>query len=426
MVVAGVAAGAAQPSEAAARTDAESIWYQRDDSGAPRLTLYFFWSLTCPHCRRAEPVVADLGRELGWLDVESLELTQHPEHRARYARMAAALGETPQFVPAFLYCGRMTVGYDTAATTGARLRSELQACHDYLVAAGAKATTVPAPAVAAPGLTVPVLGAIDPSAVSLPLFTLVIAGLDAFNPCAFFVLLCLLGLLVHAGSRARMAVVGGIFVLFSGLVYFLFMAAWLNLFLLIGRLQAITGVAGALAVIIAAISIKDYFRFGRGASLSIPERAKPRLYERLRHVVAAGGWPAMIVATMTLALAANAYELLCTAGFPMVFTRVLTLNALSTPTYYAYLVAYNLIYVLPLLTIVGLFALTLGARKLTEHGGRLLKLASGLMMLGLGMLLLVAPQRLDNPLIGVALLAVAVGLTAAIDWVVRGGRQRPA
>jgi thiol-disulfide isomerase/thioredoxin len=35
-----------------------------------------------------------------------------------------------------------------------------------------------------------------------------VAGLDAFNPCAFFVLLFLLSLMIHARSRARMMLVG--------------------------------------------------------------------------------------------------------------------------------------------------------------------------------------------------------------------------
>ena len=84
-----------------------------------------------------------------------------------------------------------------------------------------------------------------------------------------------------------------------------------------------------------------------------------------------------------LALAANMYELLCTAGFPMVYTRTLTLHGLESSTYYLYLALYNLIYVIPLIIIVGVFTLTLGARKLTVNQGRLLKLLSGLMMLEL-------------------------------------------
>jgi hypothetical protein len=74
-----------------------------------------------------------------------------------------------------------------------------------------------------------------------------LAGLDAFNPCAFFVLLFLLSLPVHAGSRGRMMAVGGTFVAISGLVYFAFMTAWLNVFRWLGPLRGVTIVAGLVA-----------------------------------------------------------------------------------------------------------------------------------------------------------------------------------
>jgi uncharacterized membrane protein HdeD (DUF308 family) len=95
----------------------------------------------------------------------------------------------------------------------------------------------------------------------------------------------------------------------------------------------------------------------------------------------------------------------------MVFTRLLTLAELSPAGRYAYLAAYNLIYVLPLAAIVAVFAGTLGARKLTEREGRLLKLMSGLMMLGLGLLLLLAPERLSQVGIAFGLMGAAIVLT---------------
>ncbi|MEM3450717.1 MAG: hypothetical protein QW439_04120, partial [Candidatus Woesearchaeota archaeon] len=95
-------------------------------------------------------------------------------------------------------------------------------------------------------------------------------------------------------------------------------------------------------------------------------------------------------------------------GFPMVFTRILTMHNISRSGYYAYLLLYNLIYVLPLLVIVLFFTLTLGARKLTEWEGRVLKLTSGLMMLLLGIVLLVKPALLNNALVAFLLLGVAL------------------
>jgi uncharacterized membrane protein HdeD (DUF308 family) len=118
----------------------------------------------------------------------------------------------------------------------------------------------------------------------------------------------------------------------------------------------------------------------------------------------------MLASTVLLAIVANSYELLCTAGFPMVYTRVLTLAELETWQYYAWLAAYNVIYVIPLLAIVIVFVRTMGARKLSESEGRILKLVSGFMMLGFGLLLLVAPQMLTNPLASILVLVVAVGV----------------
>jgi hypothetical protein len=382
---------------------------QAPTATAERVELYFFWSARCPHCQVARPFVEALPARHPWLRLHSLELTQHPENIGTYLQMAARLGQEGNAVPAFIFCGRMQTGYDSDATTGAELASLLEECHRRGGTLG--------PETAVPGswsVTLPLVGEVSGEAASLPLTTLMLAGMDAFNPCAFFVLLFLLSLLAHAHSRGRMLFVGGVFVLFSGLVYFAFMAAWLNVFLLLGPLQGITLAAGVLAVVIAAINIKDYFFFQRGVSLSIPDRAKPRLFERMRGIVQASNLPVLVTGTVMLALVANSYELLCTAGFPLVYTRILTLRALPATDYYLYLALYNVIYVIPLLLIVLAFVFTLGGRKLTETEGRLLKLLSGMMMLGLGLLLLFAPDRLNSPLASALVLGIALGVTVLI------------
>jgi len=252
---------------------------------------------------------------------------------------------------------------------------------------------------------------LDTTRLSLPVLTVIIAGLDAFNPCAFFVLLFLLSLLVHQQDRRRMLLIGGVFVFFSGLMYFAFMAAWLGLFRIVGSLPWITAAAGLLALVMGAVNIKDFFAFRQGVTLSIPEARKADIFRRGRGILTAGSLPAMLAATVLLAMAANFYELLCTAGFPMVYTRLLTLYEPSPARHYLYLALYNAIYVLPLLAIVLAFVATMGARKLSEREGRLLKLLSGVMMLGLGVLLLVAPERLGHLGVAFGQLAGAGGLT---------------
>jgi hypothetical protein len=200
------------------------------------------------------------------------------------------------------------------------------------------------------------------------------------------------------------------------------MAAWLNLFLIIGQLRLITLAAGAIALVMGLINIKDYFWPNRGLSLVLPEEVKPTLYKRMRGLVYTTHLPSMLLGTVTLAVMANTYELLCTAGFPMVYTRILTLEDLPVATYYSYLALYNLIYVMPLGLIVVVFTITLGSHKLQEREGQRLKLLSGLMMLNLSLVLLVMPELLNNMLVAIGVLTLAI-LTAGLIILV--DRQRP-
>ena len=177
---------------------------------------------------------------------------------------------------------------------------------------------------------------------------------------------------------------------------------------------------------IGGINVKDFFLFKQGVSLVIPESAKPKLFERMRGLLKAPTLPAMITGTVVLAISANAYELLCTAGFPMVYTRVLTLHKLTSYQYYQYLVLYNVVYVVPLAVIVAVITVTLGTRKLTEWQGRQLKLVSGLMMLSLGTVLIVNPALLNNTLASVVMLAGVIVVSLIIMMIVKKVRPEVA
>lgn len=392
----------------------DDLWVKPGPDGQPQLQLYYFWTTTCPHCQEARPFVEAIPAIRPWVALHSMELNGHPEHARQYQTMAAQLGQEAVSVPALLFCGEMHVGWDKAETTGAEIAWRLDECHARLLAGSVVA------GLSAGKLSVPILGEVDPQHFSLPLLTVAIAGLDAFNPCAFFVLLFLLSLLAHQKNRERMLVIGGIFVLFSGLMYFAFMAAWLNLFQVLGNLAWVTLAAGAVAVFVGVVNVKDFFAFEQGLTLSIPESRKPDIYRRARAILSVDNLPAMVAATVFLAIAANFYELLCTAGFPMVYTRLLTLSELPPAGYYLYLALYNLIYVVPLGLIVLVFVRSMGARKLTEREGRLLKLLSGSMMLELGTLLLVAPEWLNKLTVAFGLLGIAVAITWIAAWMTRG------
>ncbi|MGV7223910.1 MAG: thioredoxin family protein [Nitrospinales bacterium] len=386
----------------ASATLTDPAWSRSAPDGSKIIALHFFWSKTCPHCRKAKPFINELTQSYDWLELNSYEISENRKNAEYFMDLSKSLGNERFAVPAFMFCDQIVVGYVNDQTTGERLRNQLINCRKTLEPDQNNIPTTPLENEETK-ISIPLMGELDPEKFSLPVFTIIIAGLDAFNPCAFFVLLLLLSMLVNVRNRKRILLIGGIFVFFSGFIYFLFMAAWLNLFLYLGELRVITVIAALIAIGVSIINIKDYFFFKIGTSLSIPDSAKPGIFGRIRGLMKSTSLPTMVVGTIMLAIVANLYELLCTSGFPMVFTRILTLNELPSSTYYFYLILYNIIYVIPLTVIVLVFTVTLGSRKLSEKEGRILKLISGMMMLGLGLLLLFAPDLLSE-------LAVAISL----------------
>ena len=373
-----------------------------------KVIIYFFWGDGCPHCAKEEIYLAMLRKKYPQLEVRSYEVWHNRVNALFFSRMAESAGIPSTGVPVTFIHTDVFSGFDDSKAR--ELESRIRFCikNRNTCVDPSKKTDRFVFVDKRQVIIVPFWGEIDASEISLPVMTVILAGLDSFNPCAFFVLFFLLSLLIHAKSRKRMFLIGGTFVFFSGFIYFVFMAAWLNLFLITGQLRTVTLTAGAIALAVALINIKDFFFFSKGVSLSIPEKAKPKLFERMRNLMKSTSVLSMITGTVVLAIAANAYELLCTAGFPMVFTRVLTLQKLSTAGYYLYLMLYNCIYVLPLASIVVIFTVTLGARKLTEWQGRRLKLLSGLMMFFLGLMLLINPALLNNIFASVGLLAAVL------------------
>jgi hypothetical protein len=143
------------------------------------------------------------------------------------------------------------------------------------------------------------------------------------------------------------------------------------------------------------IGVKDFLTSFKGPSLTIPTSVKPRIYSRMRRLLTQGSsTPLLLSGVASLAFMVNAFELLCTAGLPAAYTRVLAAQALSPLVYHFYLSVYVLFYMLDELALLAVFAFTLKALKLGVWYGRLAKLVGGAVMLALGLTLLVKPGLL--------------------------------
>ena len=375
----------------------------------------------CPHCAKAEEFLAVLGREQPQLDIVIRDVNREPAALQRLTELAREHGGVAR-VPAFFLADQLLFGFSEAARTDLLIRNVLAGQRTQRAAAGAagaagstceladavgKASADPndvllkpcplgghAEAAAAPApperFEIGFFGrTLSLDDIGLPLFTLAIGTLDGFNPCSMWVLLLMISLLAPLNDRPRMLAIAGTFVAIQGIAYFIFLAAWLNLFLLIGLARWSQILIAVIAIVAGLINLKDFlaFKWG-GISLSIPDQAKPGIYNRMRNILHARSMTAAVAGAVVLAVLVQIVELLCTSGFPALFTRILTLEQLEPSSYSGYLLLYMAAYMFDDVLVLGTGVVLLSRHRLQEREGRVLKLLAGLAMVGLGVYLL--------------------------------------
>ncbi len=362
-------------------------------------TIEVFVREGCPHCAKAEEFLARLARERPALRIVIRDVVAEPPALERLQELARTHGAGAPRVPAFLIGGQMIFGYSEEASTDRLILAALQGAGAPAVAGAASAaeggtcalqetTTCKAEVAPAEDYKLALAGyTLSLEEVGLPTFTFAMGLLDGLNPCSMWVLILMISLLATLNDRRRMLAIAGTFVLIEGIAYFVFMAAWLNLFLLIGLSRASQLVIAGIAIVAGLINIKDFATPGVGLSLSISDNRKPGIYARMRAILHARNLPAAIAGVIVLALLVQVVEFLCTSGFPALFTRILTLHPMDTTSYYGYLLLYNAAYMLDDVVVLAIGVTTLSHRRLQEKEGRWLKLLSGVVMVALGLYL---------------------------------------
>jgi glutaredoxin len=355
-------------------------WAVEPDS----IAIEVFVAEGCPHCASAMRWLEQVSAERPELAITVQVVTRDSVARYRLIRLARERGVAAVGVPAFLIRERLIIGWQDEATTGGELLSLL---------APEAGPSVSPPAGAGPPVEVqaPLIGTLSVRRLGLPLFTIALGLIDGFNPCAMWALLLILGILVRLRDRRKMVAIAGTFVAVGGAMYFVFLGAWLEFFLLVGFSRGVQLMLGIAALAVGAVNLKDVVAFRRGPSLGIPEALKPGIYAHIRRVLAAPTLPLALLAVALLSLAVNLVELLCTAGLPAVYTQVLGTQDLSRAAYYSYLLLYVAAYVLDDSLMLALVTITLTRTRLQERAGRWLKLVSGAVMGALGLLLILKP-----------------------------------
>lgn len=362
-------------------------------------SAYFFWREGCKYCEAQKPEMAYLQEQFG-LDVNAYDISNEPAGREVLKTLIARLEFEAPGVPITVIGPRYWVGYAPGQLKEMVQTIEYcrrQGCQDPMADDFERVEIDELMTTTGSVMKIPWAGEVDLANHSLLFSTILISFVDGFNPCSLWVLSILLALVLNVGSRKRVVLVGLTFLVVTSLVYGLFMVGLFKIFGLLSWISSVNVVVALLAAGFGVVNIKDYFWFKKGLSFTISDKHKPGIYAKIRNVIANKESPwAMVLATVAMALGVSLMELPCTAGFPVIWTNLVSSHDVGTGGFLGLFAVYMVVYLLDELVVFGTAVITLRATKMQDKHGRILKLIGGVVMVTLALVLLVKPGLMHD------------------------------
>jgi len=355
------------------------------------LTVNYFYLPTCPHCAEQRPIIDELQSE-----IDDVTFIVHDASTAsgssRFYELAteAGMDTSSLAVPTTFVGKRPLIGVHSKE---ALLDAILDCPANCAEQQAGDATVQPA----STGFTefdLPFLGRTDLLSFSIPVLAVVLGLVDGFNPCAMWVLVYLIALIINLRDRKKIWSIVGSFVFASGVLYFLFMTAWLNAFLLLGYIRLVTIAVGLAALGGGALNLKEYLTTKGALVCKVgDEESHTKTAKRIEKIITQPLSLGVLASIIALAFVVNSVEFVCSSAIPAVFTQILSQSSLSMIERYAYISLYVLMFMIDDLLIFGLAAFAVSS-GIGERYAKYCKALGGVILLILGLVLLFAPQLL--------------------------------
>ncbi len=369
------------------------------------LNVYFFWGEGCPHCDKEKEYLQKIKNNYERVIINDFEVYNNSQNTKLLQKISQETDINVNGVPLIIIGDKALVGFLNEKTTGQQIRKLIDECLanqcpdiiSQIINKTPKTSSQPLPEPQKNNdnylINLPLIGEIDAKAFSLPVLTIIIAAIDGFNPCAMWVLLFLISLLLGMENKKRMWALGSAFILASGIVYFLFLSAWLNLFLFIGFIFWVRIIIGLIAIGSGSYHLWDFYKNKPGCKV-VKGELREKVFTNLKFITKIPSFGLALLGMIIIAFAVNLIELVCSAGLPAIYTNVLSLSDISSLEYYLLLLLYIIIFMLDDMFVFAVAMLTLRATGISTKYTRYANLIGGIIILILGFLLILKPEWL--------------------------------
>lgn len=372
---------------------------------AQEINLYLFYGDGCPHCAAEKEYINTIEQEYGnKINVVTFEVWYSDANANLLEKVRKIFNSDATGVPYTVIGETGITGYndDVASNIKALIDKELANPTQDVVSQiqnNQKVTLSTQKEVKKTKqknnkFTIPILGKIDAKSVSLPAVAAAIGLADGFNPCAMWVLLFLISMLLTMKDKKKRLILGIIFLLTSAIVYILFMVAWLGIAVTVTQQVILRVIIGIFALLVGLWNLRSFKRYQTDGCEVVSSKKRKKIFSKIKHIIHEQSFLLAILGIIVLAATVNLIELACSAGLPLIFTSILALNHLSTVQYALYIGIYMLFFMLDDIIVFVIAMKTMEVTGISTKYNKWSHLIGGTLMLLIGILLIFFPKIL--------------------------------
>jgi cytochrome c biogenesis protein CcdA/glutaredoxin len=243
-------------------------------------------------------------------------------------------------------------------------------------------------------INLPFIGVINLREYSLPILAALLGFVDGFNPCAMWVLVMFLTILMQTGSRKKMFQIAGIFILAEAIMYYMILNVWYKTWDFVKLDHIITPIIGVVSLAAGAYFIYEFFTNKDGECKITSSEHKRKTTERIKKIVNTPMTLAVFFITIGIAFSVNIIEFACSIGIPQAFTKLLEMSSIDTMMKQFYILLYTFFYMMDDFIVFGIALYAFHYLHLTTKYTRYCLAIGGIIMLILGYFFLFDPVAL--------------------------------
>ena len=373
------------------------------------VNIYLFHSYTCKHCKEEIKLLDELEKEYDNIKVYKYEVNENGNGEL-LKNISEIMGSKVTGTPYTIIGNKVFSGYDYENSKG-RFKGAIEyySKYGYEDKVGEYISSIPLPSFEVKDtdldvdeyinvyisykVKLPLIGEVKLKNLTLPLVTVVIGFADGFNPCAMWVLLFLISMLIGMKDKKRMWILGSTFLLTSALIYLIFMMSWLNLANLLISVVWVRVIIAIVSLVGGIINLRGYIKHRKVSGCDVvDDKKRNKIITRIKKFTTEKNFWLAILGVIVLAISVNVVELACSAGLPVMFIEILSLNNLTAIEEIIYIVLYMLFFLLDDFVIFVIAMTTLSLTGVSSKYGNLSKLIGGILMLLIGLLLMFKPE----------------------------------